>query len=1123
MSLIVHRGERTDTLVEALADLLTEPPDDVFAPEVVAVPTRGVERWLRQRLSHRLGVAAGDDGVCANVEMPGLAELTGAILAELTGVDPETDPWQGSRLCWPILAVLDECRGQRWCAVIDDHLGAWRAPDDPVGEQRRSRRLGLARRIADLFDSYCAQRPQMMREWSDGRDEDGHHRPLAPEYHWQPELWRRLVASVGSDPPPQRLTHALSRLHTDPTALAVGRRVSVFGPTRLTAGDLALLQGLGEHRDLHLWLPHPSPAAWSALAGQRTRRRRDDVTAGLVNNRLLRHLGRDSRELRLRLNDLNGFTDLHHDPLEPGTPRVTLLGRLHQAIVTDRTPEPAPPTAGDDSVQVHACHGRSRQVEVLREVITGLLQDDPTLQSRDILVMCPDIEVFAPLVLACFGAADDLPAGHPGADIRVRLADRSLRQTNPVLDVLARVLALARSRVTSVQVLDLAAVEPVRRRFGFDDDGLATLARWTATANIRWGLTAADRRPFGLDEVGDNTWHRGLDRVLHGVTMEEGDHQGLANGLPLDDVESSDIELAGAFTEFVTRLAWVLRGLSGVRPLSDWTATLLGAIDRLTLASASTGWQQVQARRIVAGHLTDAVDDCPLRLGDVEALLTEQLRGRPTRASFRTGDLTVCSMVPMRSVPHRVVCLLGLDDGDFPRATVHDGDDVLAVEPVVGERDLGAQDRQLLLDAVLAATEHLVVVYSGFDERTGARRPPAVPLGDLLDTLTALTAADETPSAPVITDNTLQPHDRRNFVAGPSGEPFSFDVEALAGARALTGPVTDPEPFLRHPLPPATPPDDIDLPSLIRFLEHPVRGFLRQQLGISVRDDHDEVAEDLSVELTGLTKWAIGDRMLRARLAGQSLEQVRIAELRRGELPPGRLGAATLDPILRSVEAILTAAAPCLGEPETSVQVGVALPGGRSVTGTVSPIRGTVLTRVEYSRIAARHRLAAWVRLVTLVAGGAAVTGALTLGGSASAGGYLLTAPEPDQAVVVLADLVSLYADGLRAPLPLPLGAALDYARARAGGRSSAQAAGAAQQAWSRRFGEAGEAEHLRVFGAIDFAALLRRPLPDQPCWPHTRTVDPAGGLDWRGEPSAFGRLAVALFTPMLSHETPLR
>jgi exodeoxyribonuclease V gamma subunit len=1046
-------------------------------------------------------------------------------------------------LCWPILAVLDQCQGQDWCSVLDDHLGATRAAGDPLGEQRRSRRLGLARRIGELFDSYCAQRPQMMRGWSRGDDDDGYRTSLPPEYRWQPELWRRLVATVESDPPPQRLTAAISRLHTDPAHLALGARVSVFGPTRLSASDLALLQAVGEHRDLHLWLPHPSPGLWSALDGQVAGRRRDDETASLVRNRLLRHLGRDSRELRLRLNELRGFTDVHHDPVGAAGP-LNVLGRLQQAIVADRRLEPGgtsvgdtaagdirvadtstigdasrpDPPAIDSSVQVHACHGRSRQVEVLREVITGLLQDHPTLQARDILVMCPDIEVFAPLVLANFGAADDLAAGHPGADLRVRLADRSLRQTNPVLDVVARMLALARSRVTSLQLLDLAAVEPVRRRFGFDDDALHTLARWTASANIRWGLTAADRRPFGLDDVADNTWHRGLDRVLHGVTMEEGDHQGLANGLPLDDVESSDIELAGAFTEFVTRVAWVLRGLSGARPLSDWTATLLGAVDRLTMTSAGTGWQQVQARRILAGPLNDAVDDVPLRLGDVEALLTGELRGRPTRASFRTGDLTICSMVPMRSVPHRVVCLLGLDDGDFPRATIHDGDDVLAIDPVVGERDIGAQDRQLLLDAVLAATEHLVVVYSGFDERTGARRPPAVPVGDLLDTLAAVTGARS--PAGVVTDNTLQPHDRRNFVPGRSGEPFSFDAEALAAARALSGPISDPAPFLSHPLPPQVG-AEIDLQSLVRFLEHPVRGFLRQRLGISMRDDHDEVPEELSVELDGLTRWAIGDRMLRARLAGQSQDQVSIAERRRGDLPPGALGAPTLDTIARAVEAILTAAAPCLGEPETSVPARARLPRGRSVAGTVSPIRGGVLTRVEYSRISARHRLGAWVRLLTLVAGGAPVTSAVTLGGSAR--GYLLAAPDPGQAADALADLVALYTDGLRAPLPLPVGCALGYAQARAQGRTPAQAAGAAERAWSARYGEARDAEHIRVFGAVDFAAILRRPLPDQPCWPHTRTTDPVGGLDWRAEPSAFGRLAVALFTPMLSHETPLR
>ena len=206
------------------------------------------------------------------------------------------------------------------------------------------------------------------------------------------------------------------------------------------------------------------------------------------------------------------------------------------------------------------------------------------------------------------------------------------------------------------------------------------------------------------------------------------------------------------------------------------------AVDDLTAVPPQDEWQVAEARRQLAEALDaagDRADVVRLGLSDARALLAHRLRGRPTRANFRTGHLTMCTMVPMRSVPHRVVCLLGLDDGVFPRQTHVDGDDVLARSPRVGERDPRSEDRQLFLDAVLAAEERLVVLYTGADERTGAERPPAVPLGELLDLL-----------PDVVVRHPLQPFDARNFVADALGEPgpFSFDRAARSGAAALLEP-----------------------------------------------------------------------------------------------------------------------------------------------------------------------------------------------------------------------------------------------------------------------------------------------------------------------------------------------
>ena len=209
---------------------------------------------------------------------------------------------------------------------------------------------------------------------------------------------------------------------------------------------------------------------------------------------------------------------------------------------------------------------------MLRELLVGLLADDPTLEPRDIVVLCPDIERFAPLISAAFGLADDdTETEHPGHRIRVRLADRALRRVNPLLAVLAQVLELAGSRLDASAVLDLCAQPPVARRFCFTADDLDRLAQLVAASGVRWGLDMRDyRKPYGLDHLGQNTWAAGLDRLLLGVTMDEEGNHFIGTALPLDEVDSSDVELVGRLAEFVDRLGTALTAFAADHPMPRW-------------------------------------------------------------------------------------------------------------------------------------------------------------------------------------------------------------------------------------------------------------------------------------------------------------------------------------------------------------------------------------------------------------------------------------------------------------------------------------------------------------------------------------------------------------------------
>ena len=1140
MPVHLHRADSTALLADELAELLTVPLPDPFAEEFVVVPARGVERWLTQRLSHRLGARAGGaDGVCAGVRFVNPRSL----VALLTGTDRgagSRDPWDPDRLVWPLLEVIDASLDEPWCASLASHLGHGRSGVE--AELRQERRYSVARRLAGLFASYVVQRPSLISAWRAGEDHDGEGAHLAPDLLWQPRLWRALLERVDAAPPDERHQSTLARIQAG-DELDLPDRLSLFGHTRLPITEIELIRAVAERRDVHLWLPQVSGRLWEQMseAAQEGPVRRDqDVSANLVEHPLLSSLGRDSRELRRTLGVLGSGSRLSStaepmgltaEPMGSGsrlgsTADVvveqransrnpdSLLGWLQHDLRANIAPDPTGRVVASDdrSIQIHSCHGTSRQVDVLREVLVGLLQDDDELEPRDILVMCPDIETYAPLFQAGFGLAGLVDGGHPGHELRVRLADRGLANTNPLLALATQLVELAGGRATATQVLDLAAAEPVRTRFGFGDDDLATIANWVEAAGIRWGLTGQSRERFGLDGIDQNTWRSGLDRVLLGVAMAEEDRRWLGSALPLDDVASASVDLAGRLGEFVDRVQSVVEDLRVSVPVSHWAETLVRAVHGLGAVAPKDAWQVSQFEREIES-LSRAHPDSNsvLRLGDIRALLRRRLSGRPTRANFRTGALTVSTMVPMRSVPHRVICLVGLDDGVFPRVATADGDDVLARDPMTGERDPRSEDRQLLLDAILAAQDKLVITYTGANEHSGQARPPAVPLGELIDALEATALPSEKRTREhVVVEHPLQPFDPRNLEAGVLGSegPFSFDSSALAAALAAAGPRHPRPPLLTNPLV-RRDQRDIVLSDLQAFFAHPARAFLRQRLDLAAPDEYEEVRDAIPVEVNALDDWAVGDRILRQALAGADRESVFTAELLRGELPPGKLGERLHRQIATRVIALLGATTDFRGTPPRARDVTVDLGGGRRITGVVPDVRGNRIVRVHYSKLGPKHRLASWLDLVALSAAlDDSPWTALTVGWHKSKSPQMsLLGPLDHTAIETLRALVDVYDRGMREPIPLPLRTAYAYADTVRAGRNAYRPG---SNAWESPFdggipGEQDDRYNVAAFGAkLDFDDLLGTPLP---------------GEDWNAESTRLGQYALRVWGPLFAAE----
>jgi exodeoxyribonuclease V gamma subunit len=1204
----VHHADHADTLVAGLAHVLADPLDDVFAIDQVAVHSRGLERWLAQRLSHHLGVADGrDDGICAAIDFPFPGHLLADVLSSATDIETDTDPWRADRLAWPLLGLLGSHPHLAEGTPLAGHL---RGADDLPADGR----FAAVRRVADLFDRYAVHRPSMLQRWAAGDRAEpvlGDGRPIPAGGRWQAAMWRALRDHLAIPSPAERIEAATARLRTDPGCCDLPSRLSLFGLTALPASYLEVLQALAVHREVHLFLLHPSPTLWSrvdrALAARplpSLPRRDEDPVKGLVSHPLLRAWGRDAREMQVVMQaTATGHEDAPIAALPPATPPVasptirSLLARLQADIRGDAAP-PGPPgrdqleqrpelSSSDTSVQIHACHGRSRQVEVLRDVLLHRFAADPSLEPRDVLVLCPDIETFAPLVEAVFAPDpdpndDDDPDGSDQdadetrnetrrlrpSQLRVRIADRSLKRTNPLLRVVADLLEFADGRIAATDVRDLAGRAPVRARFAFSDDDLDRLDTWIRDLEIRWGLDAAHRSGRGI-ATDANTWHAGIQRLLIGVAVADEDQRTVGSIVPYDDVAGSDVDLAGRFATMMAQLADASYDLSAPRTIEHWRATLDEVVDACTDSSAEP-WQRVQ----LSGVLDDVVraagterDRVVLSLPEFRELVGRQLAGAAGRASHRTGDLTVCTLVPMRSVPHRIVCLLGMDDGAFPRRVSPDGDDLLEHDPRVGDRDPRTEDRQLLLDALLAAEDQVIVTYSGRDERTNDVRPPAVPIGELLDAMDRTVRVEPAPGPPeappptasqqVTVHHPLHPFDPRNFTPGALGLPdrsFGSDPTDLAGARSLAGAERlDPQTLLPDPLvapgsavfDPIDPIDDqiIELDDLVQAVTEPLPTLLAERLGLRFSGSAGALSDELAVELDGLSEWGVGSRGLQDRLDGRDPDRTRTLERSRGTLPPGELATPVLTRVDATVKAILALAAEhgAAGDVGAPIEIDIRLAAGRRLVGVVDQVvpdpagPGGVLRQLTYSRLKERDRLYAWIRLLALTAAlpdqpwRAATIARVRRGAKPGKG-----EPEPQASIALLAPLagdgptraatahrelerlVQLRDLASTRPLPIVTGTSAAYADAvlqvRAGRRWKPVTQAGNRWASNPGFftGEDAHPAHVHAFGAD-------RPIEDLLAVPADETES---GEGWdEAEPSRFGRWALRLWAPLLTHE----
>jgi exodeoxyribonuclease V gamma subunit len=915
VGLIVHRSSDLDVLADALVEgLLADAPVDPLAPIDVVVQTGGVARWLRERIAHASD--ARGRGIAANVRLPFLSGVVDGIVAATEGravvgrafdatadalphAPAEADPWMPERAVWSVLDIVED--GTAGTERLRETLGP--RPDGVLGR----RTFELARGVADVLDHYVVHAPGLLRDWTAGRDVAPDRTALEERDRWQPALWRALVERLGD--PVARFDAAVERLASDgPVPGPLPARLDLFGFEVVQERHLRLFAALATRVPVHLHLVGPSPARWREI--------RPGQPVPPAAHPLLVASGRAADRTIALVRALSpAVREVVHEPRSEGLDGsagavTSLLATLRAGVRGDAAPpgpgEPPALTlaAEDDSVRLHVCHGLARQAEVLRDQLLTLFEAHPHLEPRDVLVVSPDVEAAAGVLAPAFAAPES------GARLPLVVADRQAGELNEVGAALEALIGLVPARAAASEVLDLLGRPVVARRLGLDGADLARFATWVDELGIRWGVDERHRGAHGQPAERAHTWRAGLDRLLLGVAMADEDDRVVADVAPYDHTVGDEVERAGRFVHACEVVFRTLEALAVPRDGAAWAAALDDAIDALFEVGAGDDWLVRDVRSVVAAVLAPV--ERTVDVGVVAGLLRRRLGEVPPASGYATGAVTLCAPIPLRSVPARVVCLFGFDDGTFPRRTRAPGYDLVTARP--GGHDPRDEDRLLLLDAVLAAREHLVVTTTGRDPRTNEVLPPAVPVSELTDVIERLVGEDAR-RALVEVHHPLQPWSPRAFE--PEARPRSFDRANLAAARVLArgGPVEAVPPLLvgwdgEAAGGPATGPGALErvrTSELVSALRRPLREFLASRLGVRLEDAGAAISDEEPLALDGLDRYRLVEDLLRR--GPDDREAWLAAAIARHDVPAGTPGRVALQGFIDDADRLRSAVA----------------------------------------------------------------------------------------------------------------------------------------------------------------------------------------------------------------------
>jgi len=904
--LAVIHSNRMEMLRDVLVTWLTQNPLPPLEQETVLVQSNGMAQWLKLALAKPATAATPGCGIAAGLQTRLPQSFLWQAYRAVLGSDliPETSPFEKQRLQWRLFRLLPQLLSENpdTFAPLQRFLEA-----DP--DQRKQHQL--AYKLADLYDQYQVYRPDWLTDWLQGTIDN-----LEADQRWQAALWVAIHQDIA------RSDHTLSRpeiqqkfitqlTQAEPGEFpALPRRLIVFGITSLPRPTLEALHALSRHCQVLQFVQNPSGLYWVDLIEDRALLKvatpRHPQRTGTAGHPLLAAWGKQGCDFMHLLEQFDSPDEYRgqFETIDPFDPPVRgdidihdapLLTQIQQDIF-DLTPLPEPDKkralTADRSIRFHSAHSRQREVEILHDRLLDAFEhaqrEGEPLRPRDIIVMVPDIDRYAPAIEAVFGTLEPSDPRY----IPYSIGDRRTRAEAPIAAAFEKLTDLPNARLTLGEVLDLLEVPAFRHKFELQDNDLPLFKRWCEDVGIRWGLDGAQRQTANENAAFDqNGWRFGLQRMLLGYAVGDADAwEGIE---PYPEIGSLEAALLGPLKRLLDTLEVQLTAFRQPgRPL-EWVqrieALLSDCFDMQNPEALALEARVVAAMQkwLMACDDAEFNDAIPLAIARDSWLKALEEEGPAQR--FLAGRVNICTLMPMRSIPFRIVCLLGMNDRDYPRTQAPVDFDLMAMsgKQRPGDRSRRDDDRYLFLEALLSARDHLHISWVGRSARDNTVQPPSVLVSQLQDHIDRGWQSNH----PLLVDHPLHPFSSRYT---GQNEQFTYahewqtsddsrsHSEALPPADTLTN-------------------QSVSASDLHRFLGNTAAHFFSQRLKLFFDEAGDSLPENEPFDVDGLSSYAIQDALLEP-LQGQQLpdnpaQAVDAAGervLRSGQLPVANLGKLSL-------------------------------------------------------------------------------------------------------------------------------------------------------------------------------------------------------------------------------------